>query len=329
MPKKIVLAVFLAALAFVAGCLLFRSRIIEFSAKSSLSPSPTEEPIKLVLVGDIMLDRGVTYQIEKQDGNDWKFPFLKIAAEIQTADLAFGNLESQISDKGTKIGSIYSFRADPKTIEGLKFAGFDVLGLANNHSFDYGRQALSDCMSRLIDAGINPVGAGTENQAFAPAIKNIKGTVVAIFVYTDQGLKTWQATKENIGIAMVSQDNLERVEADIILAKKLADIVIVSFHSGQEYQTEPTASQISFGRAFVDAGADVVVYHHSHVIQPEEKYKDGYIFYGLANFIFDQGFSPETMKGKIVEVMIENKKIKQVLAKEIEINKFFQPELAQ
>lgn len=327
MRKKWFLFIFLFLLLAIAGYFLLLPKVIEI--KSNLaSPAPeTENPITLLFAGDIMLDRGVTYQIEKQGNNDFRFPFLKIASEIQKADLAIANLESQISDKGIKVGSIYSFRANPKTIEGLTFAGFDILGLANNHAFDYGKQALSDSINRLLETNINPVGAGNESQAFAPAIKTVKETTIAIFAYTDQGPETWQANKENIGVALVSKENLERVKADISLAKKLANIVIVSFHSGQEYQTEPTETQISFSRAFIDAGADIVVCHHSHVIQPEEKYKDGYIFYGLGNFVFDQGFSPETMKGKIVEVVVEDKKIKRVLAKEIKINEFFQPEL--
>lgn len=306
---------------------LFRPRIIEFSAKNS-SPLPQiQEPIKLILVGDIMLDRGVEYMIEKEGQGDFSFPFLKIADEMKKADLVFGNLESQISDRGVKAGSIYSFRADPRAIEGLKFAGFNVLSLANNHALDYGREALADSLKRLIAAGFSPVGAGQEAQAFAPAIKTIRGTRLAFFAYTDLGPKSWLANKDEIGIALVSENNLERVKADIKLAKELADIVVVSFHSGEEYQEEPTLSQTTFSRAFIDAGADIVVNHHSHIIQESEEYHSGDIFYGLGNFVFDQGFSKETTQGEIVETTIENKKIKKVAAKEIKMNEFFQPEL--
>ncbi|PIV45302.1 MAG: hypothetical protein COS25_00520, partial [Candidatus Nealsonbacteria bacterium CG02_land_8_20_14_3_00_37_10] len=97
-----------------------------------------EQPIKIILVGDIMLDRGVEYMVEKEGKGDFRFPFIKIADYLKGADIVFGNLEGVISDKGIKVGSIYSFRANPKAIEGLIFAGFNVLSLANNHAFDYG-----------------------------------------------------------------------------------------------------------------------------------------------------------------------------------------------
>jgi len=107
-----------------------------------------KQPIKIILVGDIMLNRGVKFMIEKEGGPtrggypDFRFPFLKIADYLKEADIVFGNLEGIVSDKGIKVGSIYSFRADPKAIEGLSFAGFNVLSLANNHALDYTREAL-------------------------------------------------------------------------------------------------------------------------------------------------------------------------------------------
>jgi len=77
----------------------------------------------------------------------------------------------------------------------------------------------------------------------------------------------------------------------------------------------------------IEAGADLVIGHHPHVVQPYEKYKNGWIFYSLGNFVFDQAFSEETMKGQIVKVLIENKKIKQVIPIDVRINKQFQPEI--
>src|SRR3989338_11403632 len=111
----------------------------------------------LLFAGDIMLNRGVEFYT-KENGSDWRFPFLNIAGFLREADLVFRNLESVISDKGEKQGSIYSFRADPQSIEGLTYAGFDVVSVANNHSFDYGADALADSVARLKEHGIEPVG---------------------------------------------------------------------------------------------------------------------------------------------------------------------------
>lgn len=284
--------------------------------------------VSLVLTGDVMLDRGVEYMVEKQGGGDFRFPFLKIADELQKADIVFGNLEGPISDKGTKVGSIYSFRANPKTIEGLTYAGFDVISLANNHAFDYGRQALEDCLTKLSNAQISYTGAGfNETEAFSPAIKEVNGIKIGFSAYTNLGPETWRAVGENSGIAWIDEKNLNLVKQDIKKAKEEVDILIVSLHSGEEYLKIPTQFQIDFSKMAIDSGADLVVGHHPHVVQKNETYENGFIFYSLGNFVFDQSFSEETLKGEILKVLIENNKIKEVLPLNIKINEYFQPEL--
>ena len=330
MAKKTFLKiiVFCFGLGLISVIAIFVLKPAVFEIRSLTTPSPeAEKPIKLVFTGDIMLDRGVEYQIQKQGENDWRFPFLKIADKLNAADLVIGNLESQISDKGENQGSIYSFRADPQAIEGLKFAGFDIVSLANNHSFDYGKEALKDSLSRLISTNISPIGAGNENQAYAPVIKTIDNTRIAFFAYAE-GPETWKATENNIGIALVSDKTRDRIKTDISLAKDLSDLVIVSFHWGEEYAKEPSQFQKDLAKAVIDAGADLVIGSHAHVVQESEIYNGHHIFYSLGNFVFDQGFSEETLEGEIVEIAIENKKIKQVFPKRIKINEFFQPEPA-
>ncbi len=332
---KILILILLIALIGAGVVFVLQPLIIEiFPQKPEVVLSTTA---KIIFVGDIMLDRGVEYMVKKQGNNDFAFPFAKIAAKLQAADLAFGNLESQISDQGQNIGSIYSFRADPEAIEGLKSAGFDIVSLANNHAFDYGRLALQDSINRLITAGISPIGGGNENQAFSPAIKTITGSTsapslrLAFFAYTDQGPESWQATSQ-IGIAQITTENLETIKADIKLAKELTDFVIVSFHMGNEYQTKPSENQILFSQALIDAGADLIICHHSHIIQGEEQYKNGYIFYGLGNFVFDQGFSQETLEGKMVELTLKKtredmKPESEIKTHTVKLNQFFQPEI--
>jgi len=302
--------------------------------KSSSSPFATarvnelikEKTITLILVGDIMLDRGVEYMVEKQGNGDFRFPFLKIAKELQKADILFGNLEGVISDKGIKVGSIYSFRVEPEAIEGLSFAGFNVLSLANNHAFDYTREALEDCLFKLSKAEIGYVGAGfTEKEAYSLLIKKIKGLKIAFLAYTNLGPKTWKATETNSGIAWISEKGINKIKEDIKSAKEKADILIVSLHSGEEYSNEPTQFQIDFSKIAIETGADLIVGHHPHVIQRNEKYKNGYIFYSLGNFIFDQGFSEKTMKGQMLEILIKDGKIKELIPKEIRLNNYFQP----
>jgi len=319
-----------AILLALAGFFILRPKIIEFTLKRNSIVE--EKPIELIFVGDIMLDRGVKYMVEKHGNNDFSFPFFKIADEIKNADLIIANLESQISNKGSNAGSIYSFRAPIEAMQGLIYAGIDIVSLANNHSLDYGSQALKDSLERLVNNNISPIGAGNEYQAFSPTIKTINGSTnsplsLAFFAYTDQMPVSAQAKGENFGIAVINKDNIARIKTDIELAKQLTDIVVVSLHWGTEYAKEPSLEQTNLAQNIIDAGADLVIGHHPHVIQKYEKYKNGYIFYSLGNFIFDQGFSDETMEGAIAKIIIKDKKISSVSSLKIIMNEFFQPEL--
>lgn len=333
MPNKLKSLLFFSIFLLIAGLsigfLVFDLKQAEKEflriSFASISTLPERKSATLMFVGDIMLSRGVEYAIEKQGNGDFKFPFLKIADFLKKANILFGNLEGPISDKGKRVGSIYSFRDDPKAIEGLTFSGFNILSIANNHIFDYGRSAMEDTFSRLKDGGIDYVGGGfSEAEAHAPVIKEIKGAKIAFLAYTNLGSEYWSAKGENSGINWLDGKNLKE---DIALAKKDADLVIVSMHFGDEYQDSPNSEQKLISHSAIDFGADLVIGHHPHVIQPIEEYKGKYIAYSLGNFVFDQGFSEKTMKGLLLKVLVENKKIKKIIPVEIKINQFFQPEI--
>jgi len=325
--KKIFWLIVFLISAFLISSFVIEPKVMEIqSKKQNQTTEADEETINLIFTGDIMLNRGVEYAIKQN--NDWKLPFLKIAEFLQKADLVFGNLESVISDKGTKVGSLYSFRADPRTIEGLVFASFDVLSLANNHAFDYTSEALIDTIIRLKLADISSVGADmTKEAAFAPLIKEIKDTKIAFLAYTNLGPSSWQAGLNNPGIAWIDENDFPQIQEDIEKAKQESDVLIVSLHAGTEYEPEPDQFQKDFSKMAIDAGANLVIGHHPHVVQPYEEYKNGWIFYSLGNFIFDQDFSEETMKGQIVKVVIKNGKINKVIPINIKINESFQPEI--
>lgn len=316
------------------GFSLTKSRVVEINPATAQISQTIQDPselnknrtVTLIFSGDIMLNRRVDLMMKTR--NDYRFPFLKIAPELKKADVLFGNLEGPISDKGEKVGSIYSFRADPRVIEGLTFVGFDVLSLANNHTLDYGRVALEDTFLRLKEAKIDYAGAGLNDQeASGPVIKEIKGFKIAFLAYTNSGSPNWQATKKSSGLAWADWNNLEKIKQDIKKAKSETDVLIVSLHAGEEYIQGPNQFQIAFAKAAIDSGADIVIGHHPHVVQKNEEYKNGYIFYSLGNFVFDQTFSEKTMEGQIVKVSIENGKIKEALPINIKINDSFQPEI--
>lgn len=296
--------------------------------------SKEEKLLTMVFVGDIMLDRGVEAIVNNYD--NYRYLFLKTVDILRNADLAFGNLEGPISDGGKKNGSIYSFRFEPQAIEGLKFAGFDVLSLANNHILDYGREAFVNTISILKENNIGVIGAG-ENylEANNPVIFNLSrfnlnsdnsDVMVAFLGYALMNPKSYEANKDYSG---TSSFDLERVKNEVKMLKMagIADIVVISFHWGEEYENRSNKKQQEIGRALAEAGADLIIGHHPHVVQEIERYKNSWIAYSLGNFIFDQNFSEETMSGLILKAGIQNKKIKNVEPIDIKIDTNFQPRI--
>lgn len=288
--------------------------------------------ISLLFVGDIMLSRGVANQIIIHN-NDYDFPFLKIASTTTAADLAFGNLEGPISDGGKNQGSIYSFRANPVAAKGLKFAGFDILNLANNHIMDWGGAALKNTINTLEQNQIHWIGAGrNETEANSPLIVDIRGVKIALLGFTNLYPKSLEAKGNNPGVSHFDVSSIKNQISKIKNANQ-ADIIIISFHWGEEYQTKANESQKRIAHELINAGADLIVGHHPHVIQEVENYNSassthsGFIDYSLGNFIFDQNFSKETNQGLMLKAIIKDKKISDVEPINIIINKTFQPEL--
>ena len=358
------IVVFLGVLSYLSVVIALKeAKLIDVAKLSSAVglatvSAPVKEPLTMYFIGDVMLDRGVEYMINKYGAGDYKFPFLNVADKLRTADVVFGNLEGPVSDKGYLAGSMYSFEMSPKAIDGLKYAGFNAMSCANNHMLDYTRAALEDTMDRLKSAGIQCVGAGTNLQdAISPKFLVGKGNKVAFLGYADFNIPAWNATGERSGLAPLTDSNLK----DGIAAARSqgADIVIVSIHFGTEYQTTQNAEQVKWAHRAIDDGADLVVGHHPHVVEPNEQYtvklglgtagkflerknvfnfgqspladtdaRVGWIAYSLGNFVFDQSFSQETMQGELLEVSTNNGKITGVNAKKVLINNHYQPSIA-
>ena len=156
---------------------------------------------------------------------------------------------------------------------------------------------------------------------------NIKGTTIGSHADTPLGSPFWQDGEKTHSVEWIDTSRREQIKQDIKKTKQQADIIVVSVHFGDEYQTTPSAMKQLLSRTEIDAGADLVIGHHPHVTQPVEQYKNGWIAYSLGNFIFDQDFSTETMQGLILKVLVEDKKIKEVISLQTIINPSFQVEL--
>lgn len=282
-----------------------------------------DEPYSLLFVGDMMMDRGVREMVEKQGGGDYFFPFTAVSKEIQDADVAFGNLEGPVSDKGTQQGSQYSFRMDPAVIKALYDVGFDAVSIANNHVGDYGRDAFEDTLRRLRFANIAAIGGGW-NAVETAHVQIIEraGKRIGFLGFSDVGPRWLNAGPTTAGISLSSVDAVQNA---VRQSRDKVDILIVSFHFGEEYATQSSKRQQELAHAAIDAGATIIVGHHPHVPEEIEQYKGGVIAYSLGNFVFDQAFSTDTQHGLILKLFMRGNTIDHVEQKEIYFTKYFQP----
>lgn len=267
-----------------------------------------------------MLARGVGREIKTK--GDPTYPFLKIVDTLRAVDLVFGNLECPVSDVGRDQHHLYSFRADPGVVDGLKFAGFRVMGLANNHADDWGHAALLDTIQRLHAADILAVGAGANDlEAHQPTLVDLNGVKIAFLAYVGIAPKSATAGPESPGVSWLDPN---RAISDIRAARPLADVLIVVLHWGVEYSKRPEKGQVALAKRMVDAGADLIVGAHPHVVQPVENYNGHWIAYSLGNFVFDQKTDP-SRHGIMLKVTLTGKQISDVTPVPITIDSTFQP----
>lgn len=306
----------------------FGERMAEMQMASSIQAIAPKldfgaQNITLVFVGDIMLSRGVGGKMRRH--NDYALPFRKTYELLSSADLTIGNLEGPMSDRGEDFKNLYSFRADPRAIEGLLLAGFDIMDVNNNHIMDWGVEAFKDTLVRLRDNGISYSGAGFNfNEANAPIIKDIRGVKIAFLSFRDFPSEYMQASADKPGISTLDIDRVEK-DIGVIKGNKLADVVVVMFHWGEEYQTMFNSRQQYLARRLIDAGVDLIIGHHPHVIQDVEQYRGGWVAYSLGNFTFDQHFSKETMEGLILKATLKDGAVSKIETTRVEISTDFQP----
>ncbi|MFC5529921.1 CapA family protein [Cohnella yongneupensis] len=265
----------------------------------AVPPSDDEETVSssepgtvsIALVGDI-LPAAKVLDYMNQFGFD--YPFRETSSLLSAADITAGNLETSITTRGTPAqNKEYVYRGPKEGLVPIKEAGFDFLSLANNHTMDYGWEGLSDTMDALDDADLQHAGSGIDDrEAYTPAYVDGNGITVGFVSLTRVVPKTeWKADKDHPGLAEAY--STERAVAAVKEARGNADVVVVMIHWGTERQDLPNEFQKSVGHTLIDAGADLVIGSHPHVLQGFESYKGKWIAYSLGNFVFP-GMSPAT-----------------------------------
>jgi poly-gamma-glutamate capsule biosynthesis protein CapA/YwtB (metallophosphatase superfamily) len=233
-------------------------------------------------VGDIMLGGSANTTLKRFS---YDYPFAATVVELKQGDIAVGNLEAPIARHGIEFkDKRFRFRTDPQSATALKRAGFSIVTLANNHIMDFGAPALQETLRNLDNNGILHAGAGlTLAAARQQAVVRVKGANIAFLAYSLTLPAEFFAVDNQPGTAPGFSGYFKK---DITRAKTAADYVVVSFHWGAEGATAPSLFQMATARAAIDAGADVVLGHHPHVLQGIEQYKKGIILYSLGNFTF-------------------------------------------
>lgn len=254
-------------------------------------------PLTMRFAGDCLL--AGHYELAATDSVSVAFDGFDL---LKTADISMVNLECPITIRGQKVAKPYNFRMHPRLLSELVSAGIDVVNLANNHIYDYGKVGLFDTISYLDSVGIRHVGAGrNETEAHAPVLISSNGRTVAIFGYYGGG----EAPKASGKRAGVADRSFERTTRDIQKLRRSDSnaYIVVNLHWGTEKATIPDVAQKVFAHSVIDAGANLIVGHHPHVLQGIEQYGSGIIAYSLGNFVFG-GNSRDTYDTAILEVRL-------------------------
>ncbi len=283
--KFIIGGIVLVVIALGLWCIFQFSSELRFTAPASVLKIVPEQKVDLVIVGDMMFDRNVRNKIDKI-GFDTFFEGVK---ELLTnADVTIGNLEGPFTTYPSKTASLKSkelvFTFDPALAPKLAEVGFDILGLANNHTYNFGREGFAMTKQYISETGMVSYGDPNNKEALSVMMEK-NGIKIGI-----------------VGFHEFSYVNFDKVLAEIDLLRPAVDFLIVTPHWGIEYQKEPTELMRTLAYKWIDRGADVIIGAHPHVIGNIEEYNSKKIFYSLGNFVFDQYFSKETSEGLVVKI---------------------------
>lgn len=271
--------------------------------RASIDPT---QLVTIIATGDVLTARTVNHKMVTSGNFRW--PFEKTADVLASADLTLINLETTILKdcKATIVGM--SFCGDPRAVEGLLYAGVDLATLGNNHTGNFGESGIVETKQILTDSGITPV-------IDEPTYKTVNDTRFAFLSYNDVGAS-------EPGVPWADRDDIAQA---ITSARQQADIVVVSYHWGDEYVTLPNTRQRELAYYTIDQGADLIIGNHPHWIQPVELYKGKLISYAHGNFVFDQEWSKETKLGVVGRYIFYGKKLIDVEFLPVKIVDFGQP----
>jgi poly-gamma-glutamate synthesis protein (capsule biosynthesis protein) len=261
----------------------------------------SSDSLKIILTGDILLDRGVRRVIEHH-GVDHLFSD-GIDSVFRSAQVVVGNLECPATKIEAPVFKRYIFRAEPEWLTALQKHGITHLNLANNHSIDQGREGLIDTKKNITSAGMTPLGAG-ENmiEASEPVLLASEPRNIWLIPSLRLALENYAYLTDK---PCVSQEPIDSLLSRVYHLRQTDStaVIIVSLHWGGEHTLQPVARQRLDAHQLILAGADAIICHHTHTLQTIETFRGKMIYYSIGNFIFDQQ-KPLNSKACIVSLNI-------------------------
>jgi poly-gamma-glutamate capsule biosynthesis protein CapA/YwtB (metallophosphatase superfamily) len=267
------------------------------------SARPSGEVV-LTVAGDVHFAERTTALLD-----DPASAFGPISEVFAASDIAMVNLETAVTTRGTAEPKRYLFRAPPSAYEAVKAAGIDVVSQGNNHALDYGSVGLADSVEHAKQARMPIIGAGVDaDTAFAPWVTEVNGTSIAFIGISQvhELEKTWSATDSRPGVAHTRDP--DRAVSAVRAAKGRADLVVVYMHWGKEGSECPTAEMRSFAKKLADAGTDIIVGTHAHLLLGDGWLGNTFVAYGLGNFLWwwNDAYSNDT---GVLRITLRDKKI--------------------
>ena len=264
------------------------TRPVDTTTTSTTVPATTTTSIPrgtLVIhgTGDVAID---PLYIPALVSRGWDHAWSGLDGLFLEDDLTVVNLECVPSDLGIALDKAFTFRCPTDALPSLQTNGIEVANMGNNHSGDFGKEALVDGRGQLLANGVAPVGAGKDrDEAGSPALFEVEGWTIAVVGFGGVApSESWYATDDRPG--MRSGDHIDGMVESVSAAAEVADIVIVTIHWGFELETQPRQEDIDRATAMIEAGADIIFGHHQHRLNPLDFIDGVPVFWGLGNFVW-------------------------------------------
>lgn len=295
---------------FKKVCVIFLAFLIIFTSNSIYAEEidgASAEKIIISLAGDVSFSTYVKSQVDKHGVS---YPLANVRDIFENDDITFINLETAITNipKPSNPNKEYNFASYPNTAQELRDSSIDIVSLGNNHTLDYGLQGFIDTMNYLDEAEVQYVGGGRNyKEALKYEIYESKGRSVAVIAFNRVvPSKSWLASDKKPGHVSLYDHEIDKILAYISDIKSKVDYLVMAIHWQGMPTEEVKANYIKAGHKLIDAGVDVLMGSHPHVMQGAEYYKNGIIFYSLGNFVFPTTNDIRQNRAAIVQLEINS-----------------------